>query len=54
MSSDGPIASFPGVVHSFTVPEADKGGNKNMKYDKAADEKSWQMMKDLFKDTLGK
>jgi dienelactone hydrolase len=48
------VVSFPGVVHSFTVPEADKVGNKNMKYDKAADEKSWQLMKDLFKDTLGK
>lgn len=48
------VMSFPGAVHSFTVPDADKVGNPNMKYDKAADEKSWQMMKDLFKDTLGK
>jgi dienelactone hydrolase len=46
--------SFPGVVHSFTVPDADKAKNPGMKYDKAADEKSWQAMKDLFKDTLGK
>jgi dienelactone hydrolase len=48
------VVSFPGVVHSFTVPDADKVGNANMKYDKAADEKSWQMMKDLFKETLGR
>ena len=48
------VVSYPGVVHSFTVPDADKVGNANMKYDKAADEKSWQMMKDLFQDTLGK
>lgn len=48
------VVSYPGVVHSFTVPGADKVGNANMKYDRAADEKSWQMMKDLFKDSLGK
>jgi dienelactone hydrolase len=48
------VVSYPRVVHSFTVPHADKVGNPNMKYDKAADEKSWQMMKDLFKQTLGK
>ena len=46
--------SFPGVVHSFTVPGADKVGLKGMKYDKAADEKSWKEMQALFKDTLGK
>jgi dienelactone hydrolase len=46
--------SFPGVVHSFTVPGADKIGMKGMKYDKAADEKSWKEMLALFKDTLGK
>lgn len=48
------FVSFPGVVHSFTVPDADKANNPGMKYDKAADEKSWQAMKDLFKDTLGR
>lgn len=46
--------NFPGAVHSFTVPDADKVGLKGMKYDKAADEKSWKMMLDLFKETLGK
>jgi dienelactone hydrolase len=48
------VESYPGVVHSFTVPDADKAGNANMKYDKAADEKSWKEMQSLFKDTLGK
>ena len=48
------FVSFPGVVHSFTVPGADKANNPGMKYDKAADEKSWAKMKDLFKDALGK
>lgn len=46
--------AFPGVVHSFTVPGADKHMIKGMKYDKAADEKSWKEMQSLFKDTLGK
>jgi dienelactone hydrolase len=46
--------SFPGVVHSFTVPGADKVNMKGMKYDKSADEKSWKEMLTLFKDTLGK
>jgi dienelactone hydrolase len=46
--------AFPGVVHSFTVPGADKHMIKGMKYDKAADEKSWAAMLALFKDTLGK
>jgi dienelactone hydrolase len=46
--------SFPGVVHSFTVPDADKANIPGLKYDKAADEKSWKQMQALFKDTLGK
>lgn len=45
--------SFPGVMHSFTVPGADKHNIKGMKYDKAADEKSWAQMRALFKETLG-
>lgn len=46
--------AFPGAVHSFTVPGADKHMIKGMKYDKAADEKSWKEMLALFKETLGK
>jgi dienelactone hydrolase len=46
--------AYPGAVHSFTVPEADKVGNAGMKYDKAADEDSWKRMRALFKETLGK
>lgn len=47
------FVSYPGVVHSFTVPEADKVGNPGMKYDRAADEDSWKRMLALFKETLG-
>jgi dienelactone hydrolase len=46
--------SFPGVVHSFTVPDADKANNPGMKYDKAADEKSWKAMQELFQERFGK
>jgi dienelactone hydrolase len=46
--------NHPGAVHSFTVPDADKAKNPGMKYDKAADEKSWKEMMALFKETLGK
>jgi dienelactone hydrolase len=46
--------NYPGAVHSFTVKEADKHEIKGMAYNEAADTKSWQHMRDLFKDTLGK
>lgn len=39
------LASYPGVVHSFTVPSADKVGNPGMKYDAAADADSWARMR---------
>src|SRR5262245_31937604 len=48
------FAAYPGVVHSFTVPDADKANNPGMKYDKKADEDSWKKMQALFKETLGK
>jgi dienelactone hydrolase len=46
--------SYPGAVHSFTVKEADKKGVKGLAYNKEADAKSWQQMRDLFKETLGR
>jgi dienelactone hydrolase len=46
--------NLPGAVHSFTVKDADKHGIKGMAYNEDADKKSWQMMLDLFKETLGK
>ncbi|MDB5308392.1 MAG: clcD 2 [Gemmataceae bacterium] len=45
---------YDGVVHSFTVPDADKANNPGMKYDKNADADSWKRMKELFQTTLGK
>lgn len=46
--------NFPGAVHSFTVPGADKENIPGVKYNKEADEKSWKMMLDLFKEQLGR
>jgi dienelactone hydrolase len=46
--------NYPGAVHSFTVKGAEKHGLKGMAYNEAADTKSWQAMRELFKETLGK
>ncbi len=40
--------SYPGTVHSFTVPDADKHMIKGMAYNADADKKSWASMKELF------
>jgi dienelactone hydrolase len=47
------FVSYPGVKHSFTVPEADKQNNPGLKYDKHADEDSWKRMLALFREKLG-
>jgi dienelactone hydrolase len=44
--------SYPGVVHSFTVPGADKVGFDGLKYDARADQDSWQRMQKLFSATF--
>lgn len=46
--------AYPGAVHSFTVPSADTVGMPGIKYNKEADEKSWQAMRELFERKLGK
>ena len=46
--------AYKGVVHSFTVPEADKVGNPGMKYDQHADQDSWKRMQELFNAKLKK
>lgn len=48
------FVSYPGVVHSFTVPGADARNLNGMKYDKHADEDSWQRMTKLFAEQFGK
>jgi dienelactone hydrolase len=46
--------SYPGATHSFTVPDADKHGVPGLKYDKKADEASWERMQEVFKKEFGK
>lgn len=46
------FVSFPGAVHSFTVKDAGKHNNPGMQYQKEADEKSWELMKELLGRTL--
>lgn len=48
------FVSYPGVRHSFTVPDADKHGIDGLKYDKKADEDSWKRLEKLLADKLGK
>ncbi len=48
------FVSYPGVVHSFTVPGADARNLPGMKYDKMADEDSWRRMTKLFAEQFGK
>jgi dienelactone hydrolase len=46
------FTSYPGAVHSFTVPGADKVGMKGLAYNAAADQQSWAAMQALFGATL--
>ena len=48
------FVSYEGAVHSFTVADADRHNNPGMKYNKKADEDSWDRMKALLAKNLGK
>jgi dienelactone hydrolase len=48
------FVNYRGAHHSFTVPNADKQGIDNMKYNKEADESSWKSLVKLLQETLGK
>ena len=45
---DVKVVQYPGAVHGFTNPEADKRGINGLGYNKEADEKSWTAMKEFF------
>lgn len=47
---DWEFISYGGAVHSFTNPEAGNDNSKGAAYNKKADERSWQAMKDFFKE----
>jgi dienelactone hydrolase len=46
--ADWQFISYGGAVHSFTNPDADKFGIPGVSYNKPADQRSWQAMKDFF------
>ena len=46
------FVAYPGAVHSFTVPDADKHNIPGLKYQQAADEASWKKLQELLGKTL--
>jgi dienelactone hydrolase len=51
---DYEMVYYAGSTHSFTVPDIDKKGINGLKYNAAADRRSWQLMQALFKEAFGK
>ncbi len=49
---DYQFISYGHAVHAFTNPAADKAGIDGVKYDAAADRRSWAAMTDLFNEKL--
>ena len=43
-----------GAEHGFTNPDADSHGMQFVKYNAAADRRSWALMQEFFDETLGK
>jgi dienelactone hydrolase len=46
------FVAYPGAKHGFTNPGADKYGVDGVKYDKAADDRSWKDMRGLFDEVF--
>lgn len=51
--ADYQIVYYGGARHSFTNPDADAAGVEGLKYNKAADERSWAAMQRLFDEVFG-
>ena len=55
--ADYQFINYPGAVHSFTNPDADrlgKANNLNVAYDAKADKESWVAMQALFNEVFGR
>ena len=50
--ADYVFVAYSGAVHAFTQKEAGNDNNKGAAYNEAAHRRSWQHMKDFFKETL--
>ncbi|MEQ1875429.1 MAG: dienelactone hydrolase family protein [Bdellovibrionia bacterium] len=46
------LVAYGGAVHSFTNPEAGNDNSKGAAYNKTADQRSFEAMKDFFKEVL--
>jgi dienelactone hydrolase len=44
---------YGGAKHSFTNPGADRFGIPGIAYDRKADQRSWEAMTTLFRETIG-
>lgn len=54
---DYQFVSYPGVLHGFTNPDADRLGKANglpVAYDAEADRQSWEAMQQLFNEVFGR
>lgn len=49
---DCQVIAYAGIVHAFTIPDADKFGTPGAKYDRTTDVRSWRAMVNLFEETL--
>src|ERR687898_755472 len=45
---------YGGVQHSFTHPHADRAGIPGLAYDRAAADRAWRAMLDLFEEVIGR
>ena len=52
--ADWTMVYYAGARHSFTDPDADKHNVDGMKYQKAADERSWKEMQEFYKEIFAK
>jgi dienelactone hydrolase len=50
--ADYVFVAYSGAVHAFTQKEAGNDNSKGAAYNEAAHRRSWQHMKDFFKETL--
>jgi dienelactone hydrolase len=48
--ADYNVVKYEGAQHAFTNPDVDKVGLDGAKYNKAADEQSWQAMQQFFRE----
>ncbi|RYZ63770.1 MAG: dienelactone hydrolase family protein, partial [Proteobacteria bacterium] len=46
------LVKYSGAVHSFTNPGAGNDNSKGQAYNEQADKRSWEAMKDFFKEVL--